>query len=339
MGRRRDIGTDDPRVKVRPGKGSRARTRIRPDYSDAVVGFVAAVNRGRYELWLADGTHLTAVKARELGRHAIVVGDRVRVVGDLSGREGTLARIVQVAERKTLLRRTPEDGDAKLVERPVVANAQVMVVVAALEDPPPRPRLIDRILVAAEDTGMQPVLVLTKADLASPERFIRAYEPLGVDVVATTITESGVDHEALDRVRSILAGKTSVLVGHSGVGKSTLINQLVPQANRQTGGVNEVTGRGRHTSTSVEAFVLPEGGWIVDTPGIRSFGLAHIDEAGLLAGFVDLYEASRDCPRGCVHDGAIGDCALDVWARGDEFRQARLDSFRRLLISRQESTH
>lgn len=334
MATRRDIGTDDPRVKVRPGRGSRPRTRIRPDYSQAPSAFVFAVNRGRYDLALPDGTRLQAVKARELGRHAIVVGDQVKVVGDLSGKPGTLARIVQVEARHHLLRRTPEDGDAKLVERPLVANAQVMVIVAALEDPPPRPRLIDRILVAAHDGDMEAMLVLTKADLAAPSPFIQNYANVGVSVIATYITPQGVDEAALAQVKHMLQGRTSVLVGHSGVGKSTLINQLVPTADRQTGHVNQVTGRGRHTSTSVAAFALPGGGWIVDTPGIRSFGLAHINSEELLAGFVDLWEASRNCPRGCSHRGDSPDCYLDEWARGNEFRQGRLESFRRLLDSR-----
>ena len=103
-------------------------------------------------------------------------------------------------------------------------------------------------------------------------------------------------------MREQLSGRISVLVGHSGVGKSTLVNALVPGADRAIGGVNAVTGRGRHTSTSAVALELPGGGWVIDTPGIRSFGLAHVDLDRGPAGFPDLEPGTEECPRGCTHD-------------------------------------
>jgi len=142
---------DEDDVRVRAGKGSRPRTRTRPEHADAAAGTVVTVDRGRYRLRLADGQLLTAIRARELGRRAVVVGDRVAMVGDLGGGPDALARIVRVEERSSLLRRTPDDSDP--VERPVVANADLLVVVTALADPVPRPRLIDRCLVAAYDGG------------------------------------------------------------------------------------------------------------------------------------------------------------------------------------------
>ena len=150
----------------RPRRHTRPRTKERPTYDDAVDGVVVTVDRGRFTL-LVDGVTVTAMKARPLGRKGVVVGDRVRVVGDTSGAEGSLARIVEVTERTTVLRRTADDDDP--VERVIVANASQLVVVTALADPEPRTGLIDRALVAAYDAGMDPLLCLTKADLADPE--------------------------------------------------------------------------------------------------------------------------------------------------------------------------
>lgn len=339
MSRGRDIGTDDERVRVRPPKrGSRPRTKRRPRHEDAVEARVLAVDRGRYTLLTADGTRLVAMKARELGRgarNAVVVGDRVAVVGDTSGRPGTLARIVRVEERRTALRRSAEDSEAAGVERVIVANADRMLIVTALADPPPRPRLVDRCLVAAYDAGMEPFLVLTKADLADPAPFLELYSALDVPTVTTALVDGAV--QGLDALREVVSGHESVLVGHSGVGKSTLINALVPGAGRATGDVNVVTGRGRHTSSNAVALELPDGGWVIDTPGVRSFGLAHVGPDDLLAAFPDLVEVAVDCPRGCPHDGEAPGCALDAWAAGEEggpLAAARLDSFRRLLASR-----
>ncbi len=271
----------------RPRRHTRPRTKERPSYDDAVDGVVVTVDRGRFTL-LVDGTTVMAMKARPLGRKGVVVGDRVRVVGDTSGTDGSLARIVEVSERSTVLRRTADDDDP--VERVIVSNATQLVVVTALADPEPRPRLIDRALVAAYDAGMDPLLCLTKPDLADPETLLSTYRSLGVPWV---VARRGGD---LTEVRDRLRGRTSVLVGHSGVGKSTLVNALVPDADREIGHVNAVTGRGRHTSTSAYMLALPHGdGWIIDTPGIRSFGLAHVEPWQLIGAFPDLDQLTSDC--------------------------------------------
>jgi ribosome biogenesis GTPase len=267
---------NDPESYDRPRRRTRPRTKDRPTYDDAVPGRVVTVDRGRLTCLLDDGTTVLAIKARPLGRKGVVVGDRVRLVGDSSGDEGSLARVVLVDARTTTLRRTADDTDP--VERILVSNADQLVIVAALADPEPRPRLIDRALVAAYASGMHPLLCLTKADLADPETLVSIYRPLGVEYV---VTQRDTD---VSEVRSRLIGRTSVLVGHSGVGKSTLVNALVPDAMRSVGVVNAVTGRGRHTSTNALMLPLPSNetgdgapdGWIIDTPGIRSFGLAHV---------------------------------------------------------------
>ena len=330
-GRPRVYTEDD--VRIRPGKGSRPRTRNRPAHADAVAGVVVAVDRGRFTCLLgepgrvrADAVAVVAKKARELGRTAVVVGDRVGLVGDTSGEVDAIARLVRVEPRTSVLRRTADDDDP--VERVIVANADQLAVVTAVANPEPRPRLIDRCLVAAFDAGLEPLLIVTKVDLQPPDVLLGLYQPLGVPMVVAT---RGSDLEA---VRTALAGKVTVLVGHSGVGKSTLVNTLVPTALRTTGVVNAVTGRGRHTSTSAVALRLPFGGWVVDTPGLRSFGLAHVTPADVLRGFSDLAAAAEACPRGCTHLADSPDCALDDAVAAGVVDPARLDSFRRLLASR-----
>ena len=135
----------------------------------------------------------------------------------------------------------------------------------------------------------------------------------------------------LDPLLERLRGRMSVLVGQSGVGKSTLVNRLVPDADRATGEVTKV-GKGRHTSSSAVLLDLPGGGTVIDTPGIRSFGLAHVTAEDVVAAFDDVAEAAVDCPPGCGHTAEDPDCVLDAWAdAGPPARRERLESLRRLL--------
>ncbi|KAK1181975.1 ribosome small subunit-dependent GTPase A [Streptomyces sp. NBS 14/10] len=323
--------TDEDDVRVRPNRrGNRPRTSIRPKHEDAAEGFVLTIDRGRLTVLVEDRT-IIAMKARELGRKGVVVGDRVAVVGDLSGAKDTLARIVRVEERSSVLRRTADDDDP--FERVVVANADQLAIVTALADPEPRPRLIDRCLVAAFDAGLSPLLVLTKSDLAPAAPVLETYEPLGVPYVVTNREELA-DGGAADRVRERLADQVTVFVGHSGVGKTTLVNALVPERKRATGRVNAVTGRGRHTTTSALALPLPDDdGWVIDTPGVRSFGLHHVDPARVIHAFPDLEPGTEGCPRACSHDEP--DCALDQWVADGHADPARLYSLRRLLATRE----
>jgi ribosome biogenesis GTPase len=317
---------------------------------------VIAVDRGRY-LTRLDGRDVIAVKARELGHRGVVVGDLAYLVGDTSGDRGALARIVRIGPRRTELTRATEEGRGR--ERVIVAGADQMVVVTALAEPPPRIGMIDRQLVAAYDAGLEAVICLTKSDLGSPAELRALYEPLGVEVIATgrlrsdsEVPERAEDSErpigadrgdgigqppdpltGLEPLRERLTGHLSVLVGHSGVGKSTLINALVPGAARATGGVNLVTGKGRHTSSSAVALELPEGGWVIDTPGVRSFGLSHVRPERVLAAFPDLTDISDHCPRGCPHGPDLRECVLREWAQGSPERQMRLDSYSRIMNS------
>lgn len=335
---------EDFEVRARPNpKGNRARTKIRPDHADAVDGRVLTVDRGRYSVLVGEGSgeerELVASRASELRKTAVVTGDRVDLVGDTSGGEGTLARIVRIQPRTTVLRRSADDSDE--VERIIVANADQMLIVVAAADPEPRPRLVDRYLVAAFDAGIAPILCVTKADLTDPAPFLSNFAGLNLETVV-----SARDEFPLGRLHELLAGHMTVAVGHSGVGKSTLVNALVPGAARVTGRVNTVTGRGRHTSSSTVSYRLDggeqgggeqgggHGGWIVDTPGVRSFGLGHVDPDSILKSFTDLAELALECPRGCSHLVDAPDCAMNervaAGALGDAGVQ-RFDSLQRLL--------
>ena len=309
-------------------QGTRPRSKRRPAHVDAHQAMVIGVDRGRYDLVLPDQTRVRANRARELRNEAIVVGDRVDVVGDISGAEGTLARIVRISPRDNVLRRSADDTDQ--FERVIVANADYLLMVVATTDPEPRPRLIDRYIIAALDAGIEPVLCVTKSDLHPADELRDYARQLGVEVFAMRTDGQPDDEQAL---RAHLADHTTVAVGHSGVGKSTLVNRLVPGAHREVGIVNMVTGRGRHTSSSSRALELPGGGWIIDTPGVRSFGLGHVTPEAIDRGFVDLADLLAACPKGCQHSEQEPDCALQRALQdaslGDRER-ARIDSLVRL---------
>jgi ribosome biogenesis GTPase / thiamine phosphate phosphatase len=318
---------------------NRPRSKKRPAHADASSGMVIGVNRGRYRVHMdsPDSEGLViATRAKELRKESIVVGDRVDVVGDVSGAEGALGRIVRITPRKNVLRRSADDTDQ--VERVIVANIDQLVMVVAAANPEPRTRLIDRYIVAALDQGITPVLVVTKTDLASPDHLLDYVAPLDIPHVALSSTNTTA---GLKTLTDLLQGRVSVFVGHSGVGKSTLVNRLVPDADRAVGDVNVHTGRGRHTSSSSVALGI-DGGWIVDTPGVRSFGLGHVTAESIAAGFDDLAGFLHDCPKACSHAADQSDCGLTIALADDSLDKrltARIHSLRLLLGHRDTSDY
>ena len=314
---------DESDIRIRPAKSTRRRSKDRPSHSDSIAAQVITVDRGRTLCRIASGQLVSAMKARELGKNSVVVGDLVNIVGDVSGDTGSLARIVAVQPRRNSLSRTIDDAGA--FEKTIAANLDQMIIVAASADPAPRQGFIDRCLAVAFDQGIKPIIVMSKADLADPDEFLSAYRDLEVDYFKL---KRGDD---LTQLHKTLEAKVSVLIGHSGVGKSTLVNVLLGIEKRDTGDVNLSTGRWRHTSSSAISFELPNGGWIIDTPGVRSFGLEHIDKSRVIASFTEFESVIASCPKNCSHDEAT--CALNNYVRTSPQASSRLASLQRLLDS------
>ncbi|XKH61182.1 small ribosomal subunit biogenesis GTPase RsgA [Halomonas sediminis] len=259
----------------------------------------------------------------------LVTGDRViwRAANDGSG------VVVAQLPRDTALKRPDARGQLK----PVAANVDQLLIVFAVE-PAPHANLIDRYLVAAEATGIPPVLVLNKTDLLPEDggelgRLLERYREIGYPVVrTTTATENG-----LDELRQLLAGRTSVFVGQSGVGKSSLIDLLLPDEQLRIGALSEDSRKGTHTTTTARLYPLTGGGVeegdLIDSPGIREFGLIHLDEQAVTEGFIEFHPFLGYCRfRDCRHRHEPG-CALLEAVEAGKIHPERFASYRRILDS------
>ncbi len=318
-----DFDEDD--IRQRPGKHkSRPRTKDRPNHKNSLTGKVITVDRGRFTVYLNElRKSIYAVKARDLGRKGVVVGDFVDVVGvDINNPEN-MARIIKVNERKNTLSKSSDDSDSS--EKILVSNVDCVAIVASTTNPEPNTRLIDRTIVAAQLAGAEPFIVATKTDLKNESELLDFYSNLSIEVIPTSKTSN------LDEILNKIQNKTTVFIGPSGVGKSSLVNRIIPQANRRTGDVNEVTGRGKHTSTSAYALSLNDSTWIIDTPGIRTFGLAHVGVEQIISGFPELIDFSLKCQKNCSH--LEPSCEIEKSCAGNQQLLNRLDSMRRLLLS------
>ena len=235
--------------------------------------------------------------------------------------------MLKLKKERTLYKKSADDSES--AERSLVSNIDMVAIVVATSEPEPNPRLIDRTVIAARLANAQPIIIATKTDVQSSEKLSQMYQALDIPVISMNKTTN------LDELLDLLEGKTTVLIGPSGVGKSTLVNRLVPDAGRRTGEVNDVTGQGKHTSTSAYALKVNNKTWIIDTPGIRSFGLAHASVEEILQGFPDLIQATTQCQKSCSHQDTS--CAIESAAFENPALLPRLDSFRRLLASLETS--
>jgi ribosome biogenesis GTPase len=322
-----DFDEDD--IRQRPGKHkSRPRTKDRPSHKNSITGIVITVDRGRFTVNLKNSnSFIYAIKARDLGRKGVVVGDSVELVGVDENNPENMARIIKVNERRNALSKSSDDIDSN--EKVLVSNVDNVAIVTSTTNPEPNTRLIDRTIIASKLAGAKPFIIATKTDLKNEVDLIKFYEPLNIKVIPINKTSN------LDKLNMELANKTTVFVGPSGVGKSSLVNRIVPEANRRTGDVNEVTGRGKHTSTSAYALSVNKTTWIIDTPGIRTFGLAHVEIEQILAGFPELLEFSLKCQKNCNH--LDSSCEIEKNSVNNSHLLARLDSLRRLLLSLEQN--
>jgi len=258
---------------------------------------------------------------------ALVTGDRVL----WRRADNNTGVVVALEPRHSVLKRPDNFGNLK----PVAANIDCIIIVIA-PVPEPHDNLIDRYLAAAEISEIAPFLVLNKKDLLTPdtrkqlEPMLERYRSLGYPVMAVS-AEPGEDKDTgMDELRAALVDRTSVFAGQSGVGKSSLIQQLLPEQSLRIGGLSDA-GKGTHTTTTARLYMLPDGGTIIDSPGIREFGLWHITPDELAWGFIDIRPLMGRCRfRNCTHLNEPG-CALDAALKAGDLSATRLYSFRRIL--------
>lgn len=307
-------------ARIRGQRGERLRSRAVA--GETGEGLVVAVGGGFAAIRTADGERLAKLRRRL--PEAPVVGDRV----DLTLLEDGAARVDRVHERRSSLMRLQimRTGERR-GPQVLLANADVLVIVASIAEPPLRRGLVDRLLVAATLGRMAAALVLTKVDLAArateaPEAVLADYASVGCAGVAVDARDPAAVRAA---VLPLVRDRVAALAGHSGVGKSTVVNALTGGV-QETGAISTSTTKGRHTTTGARFIDLPGGGALIDTPGIRSFALTDLDREDLEEGFPEIHAAAPDCRfRDCKHVGETG-CAV-----AERVPAWRLDSYRKLL--------
>lgn len=256
----------------------------------------------------------------------IVTGDQViwRPAIDQGG------VIVATTQRCSELSRPDSRGNL----RPVAANIDLIFLVIASQPRTPF-GLIDRYLVAAENINIRPIILINKADLLSGDdadwanEISNIYQPIGYSLV-TTSTQTEAD---LNTLKAALQGHTSIFVGQSGVGKTSLVNRLLPDADARVGPLSETSGKGMHTTTTAQLFHLPAGGNLIDSPGIREFGLGHIDQQQLMAGFIEFQPYLGHCKfRDCQHLHEP-QCAIQQAVAEGKISSRRFSSFHQICES------
>ncbi|MFZ6046134.1 small ribosomal subunit biogenesis GTPase RsgA [Pseudomonas sp. CR3202] len=298
------------------------------DLGPEQTGLVIAHFGVQVEVEALDGEHAGEVMRCHLRANLppLVTGDRVVW---RAGNQGSGVIVAQLPRSSELCR-----PDMRGVLKPVAANVdQIVIVFAPL--PEPHANLIDRYLVAAEHAGIHPLLLLNKADLVDDQNsavlddLLGIYRQLGYPLLEVSARQGG----GMEDLMARLDGHISVFVGQSGVGKSSLVNSLLPGVDTRVGALSELTGKGTHTTTTARLFHFPGGGELIDSPGIREFGLGHVSRDDVEAGFIEFNELLGTCRfRDCKHDREPG-CALLKALEDGRVHPQRMASYRHILAS------
>lgn len=293
--------------------------------SSSVEGTVVRAESSMYEVMVAGGRTIPCVlrgrlkKKRQRVTTLVVVGDRVAV-----SEESSSAVIEEVLKRRNVLARPGFKG----IEHVIAANVDLLLAVVSAREPPFKPNLVERFLVLAHASGIPALVVLSKVDLATDEEIAAMTAPFtatGSSFVHTSM-RSGV---GLTDLRARLGGRLSVLFGQSGVGKSSLLGALLPDVTVTTGGLS-VKGKGKHTTTASRCYLLPEGGILVDTPGIKSLGIAEAAAIDAVGAFPEIADAAAGCRfRDCRHDREP-DCAVRDAVEAGDIDARRFHNFARV---------
>lgn len=300
-----------------------------PNATEGTAALVIAVHKDRLRVRNAQGAELDALLPASSGRERprIAVGDRVRVQAQPEGAARTLA----LEPRRSVLAR-PDPGDPRR-ELVLAANVDVAVIVIAARSPAFKPALVDRVRIALERGGVAPFVCVNKIDLVEDEALRARIEQSLASWRALEVPGALVSAESgtgLDDLRAAVRDKTCVFVGHSGVGKSSLLNALDPEGARLTGRVRTGDGKGRHTTTSSQLVELSDGTQLIDTPGVRQFGLSHVGRAEVDAAFPDVMAFAGSCRfSDCAH-AVEPDCAVRAATESGALEPARLEAWRRL---------
>ncbi|MEZ5360102.1 MAG: ribosome small subunit-dependent GTPase A [Candidatus Zixiibacteriota bacterium] len=276
-----------------------------------IQGIVVKAHGTRYTVF-ADDCHIPCqlrgkVKFKAEESTPVAVGDDV-TISLLDDGEGV---IEEVAPRRSVLSRPKVAVEG--VEHVLAANMDSLIVVASITKPALKTGLIDRFIIAAEIGNLQPVIVLNKIDLGLSdeiEGIINAYRNLGYAVFATSAIDGFDNENDIEAFHDYLKEHRSILAGHSGVGKSSILNCLYPDLNLKTGDISKLSERGRHTTSHIELFRLPDGGFVIDTPGIKVLGLWQMEKAELAFYYREMESLLGKCKfSGCTHIHEPG-CAV-----------------------------
>lgn len=264
---------------------------------------------------------------KQLGQH-LIVGDRVYFEQEGEEEGSILGR----QDRKSTISRLRGDStrysEASLEKHVIAANVDDAVIVAAAQDPEFHPRFIDRYLIVCQNGNVEPIICLNKSDLTTERHPVLSfYRELGIRIVETS-TLTG---EGIEELKNLIRGRIVVLVGNSGVGKSTLINKIIPGADLRTTEVSGKKGTGKHTTTASNLYKWDEGSYVIDTPGIRSLGIENIDKSSIRFFFQEFEPFAEHCKfRDCVHDHEP-DCEVKKAAERGDINVYRYESYLRML--------